>query len=95
MHPGYTGASIKTRTSNGSPTSARVEGTKPKSKGKTAPAGSTPLSTKVSQRGSNMSLFGEPLGVSMTTIRQSSSKGAIRSSDFGCARRLGDFRGIL
>jgi hypothetical protein len=60
--PGKTGASIRMRISNGSPSCARVDGTKPKSNGKTAPAGSTPFSTKVPYRGSKASLFGEPLG---------------------------------
>jgi hypothetical protein len=39
-------------------------------------------------------LFGEPLGVSMTTITQSSSKGSNRSRDVRCGRRVEDFRGI-
>src|SRR3954452_17888381 len=71
-HPGNTGASMSTRISSGSPSSPRVEGTKPKSNGNTAPAGSTVFSTNVPSRGSNASLLGEPFGVSITTIRRSS-----------------------
>ena len=72
--------------SSGSPSSARVDGTKPKSKRKTAPP---------AIRFQSMSVVRDLLGVSMTTITQSSSKGSSRSSDVGRARRVGDLRAIF
>jgi hypothetical protein len=40
-HPTQVGTSMRTRMSKGSPSSAKVEGTNPKSKGKTMPEGMT------------------------------------------------------
>jgi hypothetical protein len=50
--PGNSGSSIKTKTSIGSPSSASVEGTNPKSYGKAMPAGRTVLRMKVFSSGS-------------------------------------------
>src|SRR5438067_1085001 len=44
--PAFAGSSISTSTSSGSPSPPVVEGTNPKSKGKTAPEVSTPTSLK-------------------------------------------------
>jgi hypothetical protein len=61
------GSSISTRTSTGSPSSARVEGTKPKSYGNAMPTGSTFLSTNRRRCSSKAHLLREPLSVSITT----------------------------
>jgi hypothetical protein len=50
---------ISTRTYSGSPSSPNVEGTKPKSNGNTAPAG-TPVRTNAPRCGSYVYLFYEP-----------------------------------
>lgn len=63
--PGNVGPSSRTRTSRGSPSEARVDGTNPKSNGKTAPAGSSFPRRKPPVSSRYEYLFRLPRGVSM------------------------------
>src|SRR5580704_12587484 len=65
--PGKAGSSISTSTSVGSPSSALVDGMKPKSYGKVIPVGKTLVRAKTLSSSSNAYLFRLPLGVSMMT----------------------------
>ena len=71
--PTNAGSSIKRSTSIGSPSSPCVEGTKPKSKGKLAPAVSTPSSTKMPCLSSYLNLLRLPRKASMTALRSPDS----------------------
>jgi hypothetical protein len=71
--PTKAGSSINTSTSMASPSSARVEGTKPKSYGKNAPAASTPPNLYSPCFLSHSNLLRLPLGVSMMTLSVSVS----------------------
>src|SRR5205823_10962535 len=65
--PANAGSSMRTSTSTGSPSSARVEGINPKSYGKVMPAGRTFFSAKTFSFRSKAYLLRLPFGVSTTT----------------------------
>src|SRR3954466_9840848 len=69
--PGDAATSQTRNTSMGSPSSPRVDGTKPQSNGNTRPAGSGRDTPIASQRGSYFSLSAEPRGDSTTTWKLS------------------------
>src|SRR5204863_435641 len=65
--PGKSGSSVRTSTSRGSPSSALVDGTNPKSYGNIMPSGMTLESLSFSLDESYLILFLLPFGVSMIT----------------------------
>src|SRR5262245_26362347 len=81
MQPVKVGLSPTTIMSSGSPSSAFVPGTNPKSNGKLAPAGSTLCSENSPHFSSNLNLLRLPAGVSMITFTSPKSVyGCIPSS---------------
>src|ERR1043166_8318591 len=68
LQPGNRAASVSTSTSMGSPSAARVLGTKPKSYGNIIPSGMILESLKDLDDESNLILLRYPLGVSITTV---------------------------
>src|SRR5256885_13946167 len=75
--PGKSGSSVRTRTSSGSPSSAFVPGTKPKSYGKTMPSGRI-FDKLYIFAGSYLSLLRLPRGVSIVTPIVTDLDGATR-----------------
>src|SRR4051794_4613751 len=90
--PTGSGASVRTRMSTGSPSSAVVSGTNPKSNGNDIPTGRTWLSRKRPAASSHLSLFWLPFGVSTTTSmatgmsRSASLQRVLRQRSVGPAR---------
>src|SRR5205085_7765611 len=66
--PGKSGSSVRTRTSSGSPSSALVSGTKPKSYGKTMPSGRIFDKLYIFFAGSYLILLRLPRGVSIVML---------------------------
>src|SRR5438045_932549 len=84
--PGKSGSSVRTRTSSGSPSSALVRGTKPKSYGKTIPSGKIFDRLYIFFAGSYLILLRLPRGVSIVTLTVNGLEPAARLAASGALR---------